>query len=1360
MTLTDATPDQQGRPDRVPSVQRFRLSRAGVLNVWQYDEQEFTFADGRLLLRGANGAGKSKTLEMLLPFALDGDKARITASAKHHTSLLWLMTDGYEGQARVGYLWVEFLRPLGDGADETFTCGVGIRASASARTATAWHFTTTRRVGRDLFLEDEAGPASKGRLEELLGADGQVFEKAAAFKEHVGRALFGLDAAQYDEVLRLLYWLRQPQVGEDIEPAKLAQQLSLALPGLDEQAVRSAGDTFDELSAFGEQIERRAAAAESLEALAVAYAGYARAVVADRARTLADALRSERRLRTDVKRTASAVDDLSQRTAAAERRRETARADIRDADARLRALEDSPEFRDQRRLSELHDRAERDDRIAGEARTRRDRQAQSAQRHADGATRRLEQLQVSLSQHAERLRELDRRQRQAVPGSGAGVPLSLDALAVERVSHVDRVQEALTKGREAVQRARAEVGRRLAGVGLVRDSLVEVEKAMESQHRAEVEAERAEARWEAARQARLEAERTAAREEGELQAAVVAWSGAAAAPGLLVPEELTEETVAGLPGLAREAASPALTRLHRELASSTARRETAEAEIRRLTDERAAVQGQRDPAPPPPALARTERHDDVALWQLVDFAEEVDEASRAGVEAALQSAGLLDALVRPGGLLLDPGQHDVVLAATAEAAASGGMDDLLVPAVDSDLDVSVDDVRRVLAAIGDGRDPGAPAWVRRDGSWRLGPAHGRAQKERAQYVGATARAQERARRLATLEAAIEEQRSLRDSTVAEEERLQDALGALSDWVDAVPTGRNLLGAWARLDERAAAEEREELDNQRAQVAAHDARTVTAAARERLARVAAEQELPEARSRLDAVEQELRALDGDLRDALGAEVPLTERLVLWEQAVGEAEHSAATLREEERALAEASGRAEESRAERDALRASVGDSVEELQRKITEAKGWRQNGVEAARAADEDHDRLLRAEGEAEAELRNARERLAEQLGRRAGVLGQLSGVAGVPGLLRAAGVDDEQAAVVAGLAGHPAEEPVAKPVVAGVESLAAVSQDDVAATLTRVWRGHTEAVSGPAADHQLVVAEYGDLVAVTGRDDAGEAAVVVLAQRVTAGVDRDRGLLTDREKQQFERHVLGELGDAIRRRRRDAEELVTAMNDQLGKVSTSQGIRVRLSWKLRDDVPAEARAAVELLAQPVGALVPEERATLRDVLHRLIEASRAERPELSYAEHLSAALDYRTWSEFTIRYTRPERPGHWERLHRRSALSQGEQKVLCYLPLFAAAAAHFTSLAGAAPHAPRLVLLDDAFPKIDVRTHPLLFGLLVQLDLDFVVTSERLWGDHDTVPSLAVYEALRDPSQRGIAQYEYRWDGRALHALG
>jgi ABC-type uncharacterized transport system ATPase subunit len=99
---------------------RLRLARAGVLNVWQYDEQVFAFADGRLLLRGTNGAGKSKTLEMLLPFVLDGDKARMTATGRQGSSLLWLMTDGATVTGnRTGYLWLELARTDPDGVSHS-----------------------------------------------------------------------------------------------------------------------------------------------------------------------------------------------------------------------------------------------------------------------------------------------------------------------------------------------------------------------------------------------------------------------------------------------------------------------------------------------------------------------------------------------------------------------------------------------------------------------------------------------------------------------------------------------------------------------------------------------------------------------------------------------------------------------------------------------------------------------------------------------------------------------------------------------------------------------------------------------------------------------------------------------------------------------------------------------------------------------------------------------------------------------------------------------------------------------------------------------------------------------------------------
>ena len=46
---------------------RWTLSRAGIINVYQYDNEILHFAGGRLLLRGINGSGKSTAMNMLLP---------------------------------------------------------------------------------------------------------------------------------------------------------------------------------------------------------------------------------------------------------------------------------------------------------------------------------------------------------------------------------------------------------------------------------------------------------------------------------------------------------------------------------------------------------------------------------------------------------------------------------------------------------------------------------------------------------------------------------------------------------------------------------------------------------------------------------------------------------------------------------------------------------------------------------------------------------------------------------------------------------------------------------------------------------------------------------------------------------------------------------------------------------------------------------------------------------------------------------------------------------------------------------------------------------------------------------------------
>ena len=48
----------------VPQKSRWQPLRGGLLNLYFYDHEVFEYEDGRLLLRGNNGSGKSRVLAL------------------------------------------------------------------------------------------------------------------------------------------------------------------------------------------------------------------------------------------------------------------------------------------------------------------------------------------------------------------------------------------------------------------------------------------------------------------------------------------------------------------------------------------------------------------------------------------------------------------------------------------------------------------------------------------------------------------------------------------------------------------------------------------------------------------------------------------------------------------------------------------------------------------------------------------------------------------------------------------------------------------------------------------------------------------------------------------------------------------------------------------------------------------------------------------------------------------------------------------------------------------------------------------------------------------------------------------------
>ncbi len=105
---------------------RYVPTRAGIVNLWDYRDEEFSFAGGWLVLRGPNGSGKTKALECLFPFVLDGriDPKRLNPfAAEDRTMKSNLLFRGQDNA--VGYVWLELRHR--DTAD-CVTVGIGLHA--------------------------------------------------------------------------------------------------------------------------------------------------------------------------------------------------------------------------------------------------------------------------------------------------------------------------------------------------------------------------------------------------------------------------------------------------------------------------------------------------------------------------------------------------------------------------------------------------------------------------------------------------------------------------------------------------------------------------------------------------------------------------------------------------------------------------------------------------------------------------------------------------------------------------------------------------------------------------------------------------------------------------------------------------------------------------------------------------------------------------------------------------------------------------------------------------------------------------------------------------------------------------------
>ncbi|MFD1152515.1 SbcC/MukB-like Walker B domain-containing protein, partial [Saccharothrix hoggarensis] len=822
------------------------------------------------------------------------------------------------------------------------------------------------------------------------------------------------------------------------------------------------------------------------------------------------------------------------------------------------------------------------------------------------------------------------------------------------------------------------------------------------------------------------------------------------------------------------------------------------------------------------------------FYRLVDFHPAVDGAARAGLEAALEASGLLDAWVTPEGRetrsgdlarkmygntvtaprlresaaettphpstpdpaalhptdpqpadpqpadprdadprdaahSADPGAAQAgadaavppadqavergVLAVPGAAVDGPSLASVLVPAVEPTSPVPADVVAELLASVSLRALPSSPSpsssssppssssqggevsfAVSVDGRWQAGVLTGAWRKDAAEFIGAGAREAARQRRIAELEDELAALRADLGAAEAAPAAVRDLVERWEAHLDRFPADRELVARHGRLQaaqESAdrAARRAEEL---REELAAAQARSEAAAAE--VVRQAGDAGLPATTEGLQQARQAAgeaqRTADrlGDVlrRQCQGTVTDLTDATHRYHAAVADrvaaesdAEARCVDYASQASTLAEAAGAIGGEARE-------IADQLSTLERSRREMRGELKGVREEVASAREQAAKLS-------AQLETSAEQLAAARDTLTRAVEHFKATIAAPGVL------------VAALPDVPEDVTSVRAALTGVDRRGAGE----ATVISKLQALQTSL----AGSHDIAAEQHVGLLTVTVTGEEGARPVAVAARHVTAKLAEQRGFLDERYQNIFADYLIRDLAEWLRGQIAVAEDLCKRMNEVLGRARSSQGVHVKLAWKPSAALDEATRDALALVRLPYAERTPEQDATLRRVFTERIEAERDSHTG-SYAEILSRALDYRTWHQFTVTVA-DTGPDGGPRERRLRQLSSGETRLISYVTLFAAAASFYDAVSG--EFSPlRLVLLDEAFERLDDPTIARMLGLLVDLDMDWVITWPSGWGVSDKIPRMHIYDVLRPKNGRGVACTQTTWDGAAL----
>ena len=1333
--------------------ERWQMNKLGFVNFWLYDWEEFPFSEGRLLLRGENGAGKSVTTQSFIPFMLDGDLRpyRLDAFGSKDRKMAYYLL-GEEKEESTGYLYLEFIKPE---RKLYRTLVVGLRARRSNSAVEFWGFCLSdgRRVGtgpEDFALFETKGSQrislTRQEVHNRFGDSENWVERGSDYKQMVNRMLFGCaEMEQYDRLLRLLIQLRKPKLSKDFSPRLVQEILNASLQPLSEEDIAPMVNSMEKMDTIQHRLESLGQSLQEARQLRNEYTRYNQYVLGKKGQYYLTA-------RQFTQQRQAAMQSLEDQVALTQKTLEEARASHREAEQQAgelsRQLEELPASGDLNRAvqrkaecqrqvekqQESIDREQQEEHRKQSILEGKERDRRLAVRHCEDLAEQLEQAFRELSEQNEELRypghpvdlqTLDFRQEQpALANFDARLRKAAKLLRhhEEALRQLDLYLQDQDAAAQALRHARAERDEAERMVVAMRDALSEALAALEDPtqpfrlQQAEIKA---------------------------LFALIAAYEG-------LAQEQAMQEIL-----------NRALQRLSAPLAQESAsckqQQKDSQRQLNELAARRRELENQKDLPPARSEAVQATRAylqergvPHASFYELVDFEPDLPPERRALLEAQLADAGILDALVVPAEMLAK--MPDILAEHPDHFLCREGLSPASTPLPlrpESELPPWAD-IAGVLSCLSG--QPTGNAWFAADGRYRQGALQGQSVAQQpAGYIGALARRANRERQIEALSRQIEEKQRELEEIQARLRQVEISQHQLQQAYESRPTTADLamaLDLAAR--QRNEVERRErtlddcarQVQQQKMQLAAIHAEIVpqtqglpyeqNAETYDQMVDLCLEYketyqtisvdkgQLELRQSRVLDLEQQLDDLNEDL-------LACTDR-VRRQQA--EQRKTQAALDELERYLAQPEIQALAQKL--DELRAALVRAQKKYHDTDTQIQVQQSN-------LDHERPELARKKQELEkaiAEEETLRQIFDEELCRGPGQPGRQEG----PLWQQAETARDRIRQRDRNL-----------------------GPDDLRTSLEKNMHIASALNTYRMGIQPLFESEEGRLrsrVCIQLYLDGQRLDLLDFIRRLENQREVEEQLLSQEDRRLFETILNQTVITKLSHRINNSQEWTQKMSGIMEQLNTSMGLRFSLVWKGK---PADQQQELDtgellkLLCKDPAFMGDADREKITDhfraKINRARERSQMEAIPATYSELMREALDFRNWFTFRLFYQK----GGAEKAAKKeltdsafNSFSGGEKAMAMYVPLFAALAAQYTAAGG---EAPRLMALDEAFAGVDETNIESMFALVHELGFNYIMNSQALWGCYPSVSSLNIAELWRPQNAPIVTVLRYHWDG-------